>query len=150
MFYSRSNMCKECEKIQKKIHRANNIEKYKKYEQSEKYKSNTKKWYKNNKDYLFQYVKNNEISILPGVYLVKNLINGKCYIGQSKRPYKRSCEHFTIHNSSKSKAFNPNIQSDLKQYGRKSFVFGIIEHCEINQLLEREQYYINLYQPQYN
>jgi group I intron endonuclease len=45
---------------------------------------------------------------------------------------------------------NLNIQSDLKQYGRNTFVFGIIEHCEPEQLLERERYYINLYNPEYN
>ena len=150
MFYSRSACCKECEKIQKKIHRANNIEKYKASDNSEKHKSNTKKWYKNNKEYLYQYVKNKEVSILPGVYLIRNVINGKCYVGQSKRPYKRSCEHFTIHNSDKSTGYNPNVYADLKQYGKQAFVFGIIEHCEPEQLREREQYYINLYKPEYN
>ena len=150
MFNQRQAKCKDCEKIQKKIHRANNIEKYKAWDSSEKHKFNTKKWYKNNKEYLYQYVKNNETSVLPGVYLIRNVINSKCYIGQSKRPYKRSCEHFTIHQSNKSKAFRPELQSDLKQYGRNAFVFGIIEHCEPEQLLERERYYINLYNPEYN
>lgn len=150
MFYSRSAKCKECEKIQKKIHRANNIKKYRVWDNSEKHKSNVKKWNIDNKEYLYQYIKNNETSILPGVYLIKNMINGKCYVGQSKRPYRRSCEHFSIRNSSKSNAFNPYIQADLKQYGRNAFIFGIIEHCDSEQLLKREKYYINLYQPQYN
>ena len=150
MFYSRSACCKECEKIQKKVHRANNIEKYRASDNSEKHKAKVKKWNNDNKEYLYQYVKNNETSVLPGVYLIRNVINSKRYIGQSKRPYKRSCEHFSIHQSNKSTAYNPNIQADLKQYGRKSFVFGIIEHCEPEQLLERERHYINLYKPEYN
>ena len=150
MFNQRQAKCKECEKIYKKVYRANNIEKYRAWDNSEKHKSYVKKWFVDNRSYLYQYVKNKEVSILPGVYLIRNVINGKCYVGQSKRPYKRSCEHFTIHNSDKSTCCNPNIQADLKQYGRNAFVFGIIEYCEPKQLLERETYYINLYKPEYN
>ena len=115
----------------------------------EKRNFNNKKWREEKKEYHQQYIKDKWEIIPPGVYLIKNIINGKCYVGQSKVPYRRHCEHLSK-KSSKSKSFNPNIQADLKQYGRKSFVFGIIEHCEPEQLLERETYYIDLYKPEYN
>ena len=102
-----------------------------------------KQWHKNNPEYMKRYFSQLE----SGVYMVKNLINGKKYIGQSIKPQLRKCAHASIGKMNNS---NPNIQIDLKQYGRDTFVFGIIEHCKPEQLLEREQYYINLLNPEYN
>lgn len=137
--------CKQCCKKQSKIYNKqyyqNNIELCKK---------NNNQYYQLNTELIKQQVNKIQNSIDAGVYMIKCLINGKRYIGQSVKPYRRKTEHFTKHQSSKSYAYNQNICNDLKQYGKQSFVFGIIEHCSPEQLLEREQYYINLFKPEYN
>jgi hypothetical protein len=108
-------------------------------------KQYNKKFIKNNPNYIINYM----ISIPPGVYMIKNQITGECYIGQSKRPYQRRTQHFSIHSKNEGASVK-SLQLAMKQYGSESFVFGILEHCELEQLLERERYYINLFNPEYN
>ena len=148
MFYKRQSKCKQCLKIRdeqwyldksnyNKQYRLNNLEKV---------KQNYNQWLLNNPEHYKQY----NTQLPPGVYMVKCLVNGKKYVGQSIKPHRRKTCHASIVNSKSKTNTNPNLQADLKQYGRKSFVFGIIEHCEPEQLLERETHYINLYKPEYN
>ena len=63
-----------------------------------------------------------------GIYKIENLVNGKCYIGQSKYIEKRWTDH-------KSNAFN-SIQKDqykyplyraIRKYGLENFSFEVIE-----------------------
>jgi len=133
----------------------------------EKMKTATKKWVETNKDKWKEYCKDwisdnieqhkinqykNNHSIEPGVYMVKNLITGERYIGQSVIPYSRRAIHFSNHKETGTSRCPTNklMQKAMKQYGLESFVFGIIEHCKPKQLLERERYYINLLNPEYN
>lgn len=109
-----------------------------------------KQWHQDNSECQKQYHKQLRSSIEPGVYMIKCLVNGSCYIGQSKEPYNRRGKHFSVHKSSKKIPTSPKLQQDLKQLGKNAFVFGVIEHCNESQLLEREQYYITQYQPAYN
>jgi hypothetical protein len=113
----------------------------------ERHTTNTMKWQHNNQDKQDNYVRKNYSKISSGVYQIKCMINGKRYIGKSIRPNRRMYEHFTISDSHQS---NEALQADIKQYGKQSFVFGIIEHCPTELLLERETYYINTYKPEYN
>jgi group I intron endonuclease len=70
--------------------------------------------------------------------MVKNLITNECYIGQSTKPYRRRTQHFSIHSNPNTKYTVKQLQSAMRQYGPESFIFGIIEHCEPELLLERE------------
>ena len=89
-------------------------------------------------------------SIPAGVYMIKNLITGERYIGQSVKPYRRRGEHFSILTNNKNQC-SPNVLQDaMEQYGKTCFVFGVLEHCGKEELLAKEQYYINLYKPEYN
>jgi group I intron endonuclease len=38
----------------------------------------------------------------------------------------------------------------LLKYGYSNFSIDILEYCELNVLIEREQYYINHLKPEYN
>jgi hypothetical protein len=107
------------------------------------------KWRKSNPGLYKKHIDKHMVSIPPGVYMIKNLITKECYVGQSARPYQRRVQHFAIH-SKGSGASVKSLQLAMKQYGPKSFVFGIIEYCKPEQLLEREQYYIDLFNPEYN
>jgi hypothetical protein len=105
--------------------------------------------YKNNTQLAKDKQKEAHNSIQPGVYMIKNLITGKCYIGSSKIPYARRTQHFSIRKSSANN-INVALQEDLVKQHKKGFVFGIVEYCKLEQLLEREHYYINLLNPEYN
>jgi hypothetical protein len=116
---------------------------------NDRYRANVDKWYNNNQDKHYASVRKNHSKIPPGVYQIKCMVNGKRYIGKSINPYLRKTNHFSIGEKQPNNT-NEFLQADLKQYGKKSFVFGIIEHCPIDLLLERETYYINTYKPEYN
>jgi hypothetical protein len=42
------------------------------------------------------------------------------------------------------------IYRALLKYGNSAFIFEILEHCDPNVLIEREQYYLDLLKPEYN
>lgn len=78
------------------------------------------------------------------IYMIVNIINNKVYIGQSvnykarKQTHKRNL----INNCHD----NPYLQSDFNLYGLDSFKFVIIEdHVAVNELLTREDYWIEYY-----
>ena len=73
-----------------------------------------------------------------GIYKIQNLINGKVYIGQSVHIEKRWLEH-----SQKNK--RSLISKAIQKYGKENFSFQILEECSQEQLNEKENYYIRLY-----
>lgn len=156
MFNKRRAECKTCQKIVDKQWKLNNIKQHKEVQKQYRtkhanlYSEYNKQYRLNNKEQIQITQKEILNSIPPGVYMVKNLITGEIYIGQSIKPYQRRIQHFSIHSNPNTKYTVKQLQLAMKQYSPKSFVFGIIEHCEPEQLLEREKYYIDLYQPQYN
>lgn len=84
---------------------------------------------------------------ISGIYMIKNQVNGKKYIGQSvdifDRNYheRRNMERGHIHASGKNKYFDRAIQ----KYGAESFTFSVLEECSADMLDEREIYYIKKY-----
>lgn len=80
-----------------------------------------------------------------GVYKIVNLLNNKVYIGSSLYLSNRKSGHFT----KLQKNIHPNqhLQNAWNKYGKEVFRFEIIEYIEgKNKLLEKEQYYIDLFQ----
>jgi len=65
------------------------------------------------------------------VYLTKNLINGKKYIGKDS------------HNSPNYLGSGALLLEDIKKYGRENFQKEILEICTKENLGEREEYWIN-------
>lgn len=83
-----------------------------------------------------------------GIYKIINLINQKIYVGSTKNFNNRKRDHFnTLKNK---KHCNKHLQRAYDKYGKESFIFEILEYCEINILLEREKYYFELLKPEYN
>src|SRR6185369_5432920 len=82
-----------------------------------------------------------------GIYLLRNLVNDKIYIGSSDNIYRRINEHFL--RLSNNYHENKRLQYSFNFHDGK-FKAYIIERCNIEILIEREQYYIDLYNPQYN
>lgn len=82
-----------------------------------------------------------------GVYRLVNKTNNKTYVGSSINITLRFYKYFNIKHLYKSKT---SIHLALLKYGYSNFSLEIIEYCDINILLLREQYYIDLLIPEYN
>lgn len=83
-----------------------------------------------------------------GIYQIKNLVSGKLYIGSSNIVQKRWTQHRRelrtgIHS-------NPRLQNAWNKYGEENFEFSIVEVCDIDNLRNREQHFINSLSPFYN
>jgi group I intron endonuclease len=87
-------------------------------------------------------------SVPSGIYKIKNLKTGEFYIGASVKPVRRITEHFTL--SKKKDKVSPHLHNSLLEFGKSNFIWGMLEYCPENNLLEREQYWINKLKPKYN
>ena len=83
-----------------------------------------------------------------GIYLFINLDNGKRYVGSSVNLRDRFIDYFNINRLIK--ADSMYICRALIHYGYSKFSLSILEYCEVEQLLNREAYYIDLLKPEYN
>lgn len=78
-----------------------------------------------------------------GIYKITNTVNDKCYIGSAVNIKSR----FTTHKSFLRQSKHPNLhlRSAWNKYGEENFKFEIIELCIKDMLLDREQFWIDLY-----
>jgi group I intron endonuclease len=79
----------------------------------------------------------------PAVYGILNKKNNNIYIGGSKNVSTRVKEHNIKLKFKKHE--NRHLQKDWNEFGFDSFEAIIIEKCEKENLIEREQHYIDLY-----
>ena len=78
-----------------------------------------------------------------GIYIIKNILNDKIYVGSSINIKKRFQEH-RIH-LKKRKHTNAHLQKSWDLHGEENFVFVELEYCDKTLLLEREQAWIDYY-----
>jgi group I intron endonuclease len=80
--------------------------------------------------------------IVTGIYAIRNIANGKVYIGQSTNIFAR----FSYHHSylSRNKHRNKHLQNAWNKDGR-FFRFDILARCSESELDELEKYYIEKY-----
>lgn len=86
--------------------------------------------------------------IISGIYKIKNKINNKFYIGSSKDLEKRKKEHWRM--MLKNKHHSNYLQNAVNKYGIENFEFSILEFCNIENIIIREQFYIDSLKPEYN
>lgn len=79
-------------------------------------------------------------TIKTGIYLIENIINNKKYVGQSKNIYARWSGH-----RCDSKVRDLPLYNAMRKYGLENFKFSILEECEVNELADREDYWIAYY-----
>jgi len=72
------------------------------------------------------------------IYLSKNLINGKCYVGQTKDFNQRVKGHLL--DAEKGKGFK--FHAAIRKYGKENFSFEIIEECDDEIANEKEKLWI--------
>ena len=77
-----------------------------------------------------------------GIYQIRNLVNGKIYVGSSINLHVRKLSHFN--SLKRNDHANQHLQKAYNKYGLDKFVFEVLEYVEKDMLLEREQYYQNM------
>jgi|19_taG_2_1085344.scaffolds.fasta_scaffold00858_9 group I intron endonuclease len=78
-----------------------------------------------------------------GIYLIRNNINGKLYIGSSKNIKNRWMDHKARLRAKTHR--NDYLQKSWHKYGEDNFEFEIIEKCSLVKLEERELHFITLF-----
>ena len=81
-----------------------------------------------------------------GIYKIMNITNNNVYIGSAINLVKRKKRHLDM--LIRKTHSNTHLQNAFNLYKESSFVFETIEYCEKEKLLEREQYWIDLYMVQ--
>lgn len=77
-----------------------------------------------------------------GIYMYENKLNHKRYIGQSTNIARRKEEHL------KWPSHYSRFDAELQIIGEEGFIFSILEECTVEQLDEREIYWIKYYNTQ--
>lgn len=85
--------------------------------------------------------------MISGIYKLYNTANGKFYIGSSQNVKARIKGH--LRDLKKDKHGNRHLQFSYNKYGNV-FDYEILEECRIEVLIEREQFYIDYFKPDYN
>lgn len=80
-----------------------------------------------------------------GIYKIKNLINGKCYIGQSKNIESRWADHKAAIYNDRQPTYNYPLYKAIRKYGLTNFSFEVIEECSVEDLNTREIFWIEYY-----
>lgn len=77
----------------------------------------------------------------PGVYVIRNIVTNKVYVGSSINTRSR----LVGHRRQLRKGTHPNhhLQRAWNRYGADVFVFEVLEHCSVTDRLVREQFWIN-------
>lgn len=83
-----------------------------------------------------------------GIYMIINILNGNRYIGSSKDIQQRLQTHRS--NLRHNHHHNEHLQNAWNKYGEKNFDYSILEFCEENIRISREQYYVDTLKPEYN
>jgi hypothetical protein len=135
------NRCRVCDT------EASNKWKEKNYAKKHEY---DKQFYHAKREKYDKMVLANHESIDPAIYMIKNMVNGKTYIGTSKKPYLRVKQHLSYHDLSSNICSSYELAQDVITYGKKSFIWGIIEHTTKENKFTKEREYISIYQPEYN
>lgn len=83
-----------------------------------------------------------------GIYIIKTKINNRFYIGSAVNLYSRKHTHLTHLRQNKHR--NAKLQRFVNKYGIDNLFFECIELCEKEDLIIREQFYIDTLNPFYN
>lgn len=76
-----------------------------------------------------------------GIYYIKCLVNRRVYIGSSLNIEERINKHLSL--LKHDKHVNSYLQNSYNKYGKSSFSIGVIDICKEDELLKREQFYID-------
>jgi group I intron endonuclease len=76
-----------------------------------------------------------------GIYVIVNMTTGQAYRGRSTTiEFRFECH---IDSLRKRIHINPRLQRSWNKYGEEAFVFAICEECDLEDIVEREQWYLD-------
>ena len=78
-----------------------------------------------------------------GIYIIRNLINGSCYIGSSKNISKRIRYHLRQKGS-------VSVAAAINKYGLENFAAYMLQPCPLEFRFKVETFWIELVEPEYN
>lgn len=85
---------------------------------------------------------------ISGIYAIRNTTNNKQYVGSSANIRIRQKLHVNV--LIRNKHHSIVLQRAWNKYGRDAFEFQILEEVNVEDLLVREQFYIDNHKPEYN
>ena len=80
-----------------------------------------------------------------GIYKITNIVDGKCYIGQSTDINDRWIKHRSRPFQVNDISYNTLFYRAIRKYGLENFTFEVVEECQCDMLNEREIFYIDVY-----
>lgn len=83
-----------------------------------------------------------------GIYQIRNIQNNHIYVGSAVNIKNRWRSHVTL--LRKGKHHSRHLQSAWNKYGEGCFDFSVLEYCNKENLIVREQHYIDTRSPSYN
>lgn len=83
-----------------------------------------------------------------GIYKITNIITFDFYIGSAVYIKNRWANHRCLFRANKHA--NLYFQNTWNKYGEENFKFEVLEYCEKEKLIEREQHWLNYLKPKYN
>lgn len=91
--------------------------------------------------------RNSKDKLKSGIYLIRNLINGKVYIGKSKDIDQRIGQHIIMLNKKQRSHENDHLINAWFKYGKENFAYTVLEYLPLDEkiLSEKEIKYIDLY-----
>lgn len=85
----------------------------------------------------------------PGIYkITSKAFPKKIYIGSTTNLHRRKLEHFK--RLRRNEHHSIILQRHVNKYGIDDLEFSVIQHCDIDQLIEIEQFYIDSFNPYFN
>ena len=78
-----------------------------------------------------------------GIYLIRNMVTGKFYIGSTSNLQRRKADHWNMLRKNIHK--NAHLQSSWNIHGEAAFTFDILYECEVDRLSSIEQYLLSVY-----
>lgn len=79
--------------------------------------------------------------LISGVYSIRQIGTGRCYVGSSAKVKYRLAQHLAqLRGGKHHSAF---LQRAFDKHGEAAFEFVLLEQCEIDALVAREQFYID-------
>lgn len=82
-----------------------------------------------------------------GVYRWINRVNNKTYIGSSTNLSTRLLDYYQIKHLLK---YKTPIHFALLKYGYSNFILEVLEYCNKNETVQKEQHYFDQLNPEYN
>lgn len=77
-----------------------------------------------------------------GIYIIRNKVNNKVYIGKTKNFTKRWKQYLYDFRNQNTDHMNPYLLASMNKHGFNTFEFSVLEYCSIEESSERELYWM--------